>query len=124
MMRDMYVRFITLFGLGTALFPVMIGLLMAVLPAWTFNLPNRNYWLSPAQRPSTVAWLRHHLLWLSCIMTGFMGGIHWLTVMANMTQTRRLDTSSMVPLIVVFIAANLAWGAVLMRRFRKQAIDG
>ncbi len=119
MTREGYARFVMLFGLGMGLFPVLIGQLMGALPAWTFNMPNRTYWLAPQRRTESVAWLRTHMLWLGCIMLGFIAAVHWLTVVANMAPGARLETGSMIPLMVVFVGACIVWSVVLLLKFRR-----
>jgi len=119
MSRQYYARFIILFGLGTALFPVLLGQFMRVLPSWTFNVPNREYWLGPSQRRETVAWLQSHMCWLGAALAGMVAAIHWMTVTANLSPGSRLDTSGMVVLLVAFASATITWSVVLLRRFRK-----
>jgi uncharacterized membrane protein len=119
MARGVYGRFIVLFGLGMAAFPQLIGLLMHVLPAWTFNLPNRQYWLAPQRRNATIGRLQVYLAWLGCILLFVISGIHWLTVLANLSPAQHLDTSRTIGLMVIFGVMILSWSVTLMVRFRR-----
>ena len=55
MSRSGYTTFISLFGVALPLFVIVICFLCRFLPAWTVNIPNREYWLSPERHSQTYA---------------------------------------------------------------------
>ncbi|HEU5396877.1 MAG TPA: hypothetical protein VFV81_06905, partial [Verrucomicrobiae bacterium] len=98
---------------------LLLALLMRVLPAWTFNLPNRDYWLAPERRDQTVAVIAGQLLWLACLMILFLAGIFGLTVEANRLTPPHLPMNHFLPLLGCFVGGSLVWTFAFLRRFRK-----
>ncbi len=112
------VFFETLAGLPV-LFAV-ISFLINVLPAWSFNLPNRDYWLAPERRPKTVAWISGHLAWMGCLNAVFLAGIYWLTLQANSLKPARLPVNLFLPMVGVFLAVVGVWILRFHRHFSKR----
>jgi uncharacterized membrane protein len=117
-------NFYLLFMLGFAvILPIVIVLSMSVLPRWKtggINIPNRDYWLDPTRRESTLNYLSAYACWLGSLMVLFITAIHFLLIEANATQPPRLPFQSFVTLLVLFVVALLAWMAMLALRFRSQ----
>ena len=112
----------TVFFEALALVPLiflLLALLMRILPAWTFNVPNRDYWLAPERRDETVAIIAGQLLWVACLMNLFLMGIFGLTIEANRMTPPRLPMNLFLPLLMLFIGGTIAWTGVFLRRFRK-----
>jgi hypothetical protein len=118
MTRDGYRNFMLLFGVG-------IPLLMVALIAWLprqlpkhINIPNRDYWLSPERREATYAALSASALWLGCLLTLFITGIHWLLIRANAFNPPRLESTPFLVVLAAFVIALVSWIVRLRRRFR------
>ena len=74
----------------TIAFALLLPLAMAVVPSLALrnphariNLPNREYWLSPSQRPETIEFLRQHFVRFGAMLVIFFCYVHWLIVRAN-----------------------------------------
>jgi hypothetical protein len=124
MSHAQYAKFTILFGLGMALFPQLIGLLIGSIPTSLINVPNRDYWFAEVRRSATVAWLRGHMAWLGCLMLVFMTTIHASIVRANLPGAGKLATSEVGPIIGGFVAGILVWSIVMLVHFRKPKSQG
>lgn len=83
------------------------------------NLPNKDYWLAPERRASTVAYLRTGLLWFGVLLLVFFCYVHWLVVLANGLQPPKLENSWFIGGLVSFLAALLVWLKVFLGYFRR-----
>jgi uncharacterized membrane protein len=119
MPRVFYLRFIAGIGLGvTALF-ASLAYGIRFLPTGLINLPRRDYWLAPERRAETSAWLCGAMLWFSCLMIGFLAGIHYLTIEANRSNPVHLPAAPFAILVVAFLIATTGWVIILFRHFSK-----
>jgi len=121
MSRSGYVAFIRIFGVGLPWFIVVTFVLCRFLPDWTFNIPNREYWLSPERRSETDEYLLAHGLWLACSLVGFIGGMHYLTIHANRSVPVHLPGDLLLTLLAIFLAVLGIWAVGLVRHFRTRA---
>jgi uncharacterized membrane protein len=85
-----------------------------------FNLPHREYWLSPERRDATLTFLDLHTMAFAALLVVFLGFVHWLVVRANAAQPPRLESGAFVTALVLFLAATAVWVAVLYLRFRRR----
>jgi uncharacterized membrane protein len=118
MPREMYLAF--MIGLGVGL-PTLVALAVgiSVRHASRFiNIPNREYWLAPARREATTAYLAAHTSWLAIGLAAFAVAVHLLVIRANRLNPPRLDTDVLIALLAVLAAVLAAWVAMLSRRFR------
>jgi len=118
MARHIYLTF--MLGIGVGL-PALIGLTVGVSVrhfSRFINIPNRDYWLAPARREATAAYLAAHTSWLAVGLAACAVVVHLLVIRANRLNPPRLDTDAMIALLAVFAALMAAWVAVLNRRFR------
>ncbi len=116
--RPGYSHFIRIFGLTLPAFTVAVGFLIRFLPAWTVNIPNRDYWLAPAHRPETYSALLGFCFWLACLEVGLVGGMHYLTLVANRSAPVHLPSSGLVAVLGLFIVGLLLCVIALVRCFR------
>ena len=94
-----------------------LAMLMRVLPAGSFNLPHRDYWLAPERRAETVAAISSQLMWMGCLMVLFLSGVYWLTIEANRLTPPHLPMQSFLALLIGFLAATGIWMVLFLRRF-------
>jgi uncharacterized membrane protein len=118
MSRSDYVAFISMFGVGLPLFVVAVVVLCRFLPDWTVNIPHREYWLSPERRSQTYDFLLARSLWLACPVVGFVGGMHYLTVLANRSVPVHLPGNLLFMMLALFLAILGIWAVGLVRHFR------
>jgi uncharacterized membrane protein len=118
MTRHMYLAL--MLGIGVGL-PALIGLTVgpSVRRFSRFiNIPNREYWLAPARREATVAYVAAHTARLVVGLAAFAVAVHLLVIRANRLHPPRLETDVMIALLALLAAVLAAWIAVLSRRFR------
>jgi hypothetical protein len=89
------------------------------LPTRLINLPRRNYWLAPERRAEASAWLCGAMLWFSCLMLGFLAGIHYLTIVANRSNPAHLPMALFAMVVAGFVIATASWAIILIRHFSK-----
>lgn len=117
MSRPSYLAFQTAFPLLLALLFVGILALIRMLPARFVNLPNRDFWLAPERRATTVAALRGWFVWMLCLFVVFFGGLHGLTVAANRVAPPRLPMGGLLLVVIAFLLGLMLWAILLMVRF-------
>lgn len=100
-----------------------LAMLMRALPAGSFNLPHRDYWLAPERRAETVATISGQLMWMGCLMVLFLAGIYWLTIEANRLTPPHLPMQSFLALLISFLAATGVWMVLFLRRFFKPPVS-
>lgn len=121
MNRSGYTTFISLLGVGLPLFVIALCFLCRFLPAWTVNIPNREYWVSPERRSRTYGYLLAHSLWLGCLLVAFVAAMHYLTIQANRSIPVHLAGGSMIMVLAVFLGCLAIWVVALMRHFQRPA---
>lgn len=118
MSHDGYLVFMLCF---TTLLPIAVVALAGFVPslaASTIKIPQRDYWLAPARRAETLAWVGNHACWMGVLLTLFLFGMHLLTVEANQVSPPRLEMAAFVPVLGLFLAGTVVWMAVLANHFR------
>ncbi len=119
MSRDAHLRFMILFGLGFPMFVPVLVYASRFLPDQLFNLPHRDYWLGPAQRSQTMAYLFRHSLWFSSMALGFVIGTNLSIIQANQLARTHLSTLFVLALAGCFIAGTVVWGVSMIRHFNR-----
>lgn len=104
--------------LAPAVVAIAIALSVRHFPR-LLNLPNRDYWLAPARRDETAAYLMGHAAWLAAALAVFSLAIHLLVLRANHVVPARLETGSFVVALLAFGVMMVAWVGALARRFRR-----
>lgn len=91
-----------------------VGWLVKILPPEFIKIPRRDFWLTPERRAVFSAFMMRRLLWLACLMTGFVGALHGIVVMANASVPPRLDGRWFFGLTIGFLLLILLWSVRLM----------
>jgi len=97
---------------------LLLALVMEVSPVSAFHLPYGEYWLAPERRAQTVATISRHVLWMGCLMQGFLAGIYGLTIQANHETSPHLPFL-FLPLLLGFLLAMAVCLVSLLRPFYK-----
>jgi hypothetical protein len=120
MTRGQYLAFTI--GLAIFLPGIVVGLGFALryMPPWTFNLPNRDYWLAPERRAQTNAHFFRHALWFACLAILFALGIHLTIVEANSQLPPRLSLPLLLLTAGGFLVGILIWILLLLRPFYRR----
>lgn len=95
---------------------LLLALVMEVAPVSTFHLPYGEYWLAPQRRAQTVATISRHVIWMGCLLQGFLAGIYWLTIDANRQKSPHLPFL-FLPLLLGFLLAMAVCLISLLRPF-------
>jgi uncharacterized membrane protein len=113
MERQSYLHFIAILGLALAFLMAGLGFVLGIMQVR----------LKPAVRrgtPSTkrlnqnLSWLSGDMLWLACLMLGFIAGTHYLTLEANRSHPAQLSMSSLAILVAGFGAGMIGWTLLLV----------
>ncbi len=110
-------------GLDTFLFILFYFAprLTAALPAKWSNLPHKEFWLAPENRPlflEKYAALMEHF---GTALFLFLFAVGLLAVQANRADPVRLHEPSFFVCLALFLAYTLAWVIVFFRSFRLPA---
>ncbi len=120
MTRSGYAGFLLLIG---GVMPACIAGLFYLLrffPASAFNLPHRDYWLSPEHRAATFQELLASGLAIACLCEGFAIGVHLLTLDANSCTPVHLSNGGTLALTASFLA-GIGWIVIrLWMRFNRK----
>jgi uncharacterized membrane protein len=118
MSRSGYTRFILCFAVG---FPIVIvAILTAVYSRATeMKLPNREYWLAPQRIGQTRSFLVAHGVWFGSLLVTLGCFVHWQELSANRLLPPHLSSTTFAAGLIAFLAATVAWVAVLMFTFRR-----
>ncbi|MBL9117778.1 MAG: protein kinase [Verrucomicrobiaceae bacterium] len=110
--------FITLLPLGMLAFFALVIWLMARFPN-TFqpNIPHKSYWMAPENRPRALGLLARSLTWMGCLITLFVGALHWQVVTANQVTPPRFPNGTMNLVLGVFFSLLLLWIVRLIYSF-------
>jgi hypothetical protein len=119
MPHALYLRFMLAF---VVLLPWLVNFALERIlasPSARINLPNREHWLSDAQRSQTVEFLLRHMRYFGLLLAAFLCGVHWLVVGANAAAPPALDNTRFGIFLGVYLLAVIVWIVVLRRRFRR-----
>jgi uncharacterized membrane protein len=119
MPRDVLVEFMAGIGFFLPLIIIIVMGSIGWMPVKLVNLPNRDYWLGPAQRKATADWFLRHGIWFATLNVLFITGTHWLVVQAN-TGDAQLKPMNLLLVIGSYLAGICLWLALLLRRFTQK----
>ena len=96
----------------------LVSALASMRAGALLNLPNRQYWLAPERRASTLAYLATHTAWLASAVTVFICYVHVLVVLANKRTPPQLPSLALLLGAVGLFATIAVLVLLLVRRFR------
>jgi uncharacterized membrane protein len=108
-------------GVGMPLLFVIISLAARFIPARFFNIPHREYWLSPERRTETSTYISRQLLWMGCLVVLFLAGMHYLTIQANRMTPVHLPMDLFLMMLGGFVVGVGVWSFIFIRHFAKAA---
>jgi len=113
--------FIAIMLFVTSVLPLLIWLLQVfAVRRGRLRIPNSDYWLAPANRAQTVAFLERHGAVLSVATTVFMTFVFVLVVKASHAQPPRLPLWPFVTALFAFMVFVLVWALLPFLRFRRR----
>ena len=116
-----YQILLSVLGLGLSLVFTFIAWAVGWMPARSFNLPRRDYWLSPEREKSTRRFISRQVIWAACLELLFFAGLHWLTIQGNRNIPASLPTGGFVLLVGATLIAVVFGLVRLVLRFTKAA---
>jgi uncharacterized membrane protein len=90
---------------------------IARTPNARVNLPNKDYWLAPAQRAGTMEYFEKSFAWFGCALLLLEVCAMGLAIQANFNSPPRLPAVPMLSLVVAFLVYTIVWVVLMMRRF-------
>ncbi len=117
MPRAAYLRFALVFPWSLGAFFALIAWVLPKLPAGFYNLPRRDHWLAPKQRPATDAILGRWMSAPPCLLLLFFGQLHLSIISANRLSPPRLETGLVLGPVIGLLLALMIWAVGLVLRF-------
>lgn len=90
---------------------------IAKTPGARINLPNKEYWMAPERRASTVAYFESFFAWYGCAFLLLLVFVMGLALQANLDPSPQLPTGPTVVALGAFVLFNLAAIIAMYRRF-------
>jgi serine/threonine-protein kinase len=98
-----------------------LGALFQRIPSKWFNLPNRDYWLSPERRGETIDFLCTQMEWFGAASLALYLVVIQMVLETNLSAEPSLDSLSMFFVLGVFLLFTGIWLTRFILRFRKPA---
>ncbi len=86
---------------------------------FALNVPHKAYWMTPENLGRALSLIGRAMLWLSCLLLLFFGGLHWQIIQANQASPPRLPAGAMIPQLAVFFALLILWIVNLFYSFTR-----
>lgn len=102
---------------ATALFLLLVGLVLPRMPASWINLPNKEYWLAPSRRAAAVAALVGYYFWFADATLGLLFACVDVAFRFNLGRIGRPGVAFWT-LVGAYILFTTGWSVALLRRFR------
>lgn len=81
------------------------------------NLPNKDFWLAPAQRAGTMEYFEKSFAWFGCALLLVEVCAMGLAIQANFSSPPRLPATPILSLVAAFFVYTIVWIVLLTRRF-------
>jgi uncharacterized membrane protein len=94
-----------------------VGRRIAKTQGARINLPNKEYWMAPERRASTLAYFESFFAWYGCAFLLLLVFVMGLALRANLEPSPRLPTGPTVATLGVFVLFNVAAIVAMYRRF-------
>lgn len=121
--KDENVSFVAVMGIGIPWLIVGLGLLTRFLPNYLFNLPNKDYWLSPERKTQTCLYVCRYIIWMMCITVLLFAGGQYSIVKANQSSPVKMSMSLFGVILFGYLAAMLLLTLPIYQHFSKKPIE-
>ena len=88
------------------------------------NLPNRDYWLAPERRDTTMRYIAAMMGWFGCALLFVLISGAFLAIEANLAPDGRFHSQAMMAVLVGFLLFLLVWMVRFIRHFQRIAPSG
>jgi serine/threonine-protein kinase len=96
-----------------------LGPLFRKIPTRWFNLPNRDYWLSPERREETIETLSAQLEWYGAATLALYLIVIQMVIETNRMTEPSLDSRSVWIVLGVYFLFTAVWTTRFILRFRR-----
>lgn len=120
MSRDSHLWHMVAFGIAFPLLVPAIFFISRFLPDGLYHISHHDYWFAPTRRSQTLAYLFRHSLWFASMALGFVIGIHFPIIHANLGQAP-LSPLLVFPLAGCFLVGTIIWTVSMSRHFNHVA---
>jgi uncharacterized membrane protein len=86
-------------------------------PARLINLPNKDYWLAPERRTSTIAFLGRYFAWFGCAALAVVSSSFNYAIRENLHPVAHLDPPAIVYVLAGFLVFTALWLIRLLTYF-------
>jgi uncharacterized membrane protein len=92
--------------------------LVLMFPAKWINLPHKDYWLAPEQRPRTAEKIAAQMHRFGVAIFLFLFATGLLTIQANLSDPVRLNEPLAMSLLAAFLVYTVVWCVRFFRSYR------
>lgn len=103
----------------SAVFVFGLPKIIAAMPARWINLPNKEYWLAPEQRPATMEFLSVWLAWFGCAVYAVIIAAFHYAVLVNLSAPQGINPARLSFALACFGVFAIFWTIRLWVRFRR-----
>jgi len=107
--------------IGVSVLAAVIGFaiprIISALPPEYINLPNKGYWLAPAQRAGTMDFLDGYFAWFGCALFAVILLTINFALQANLHPDRRPNAIPMLFVLAGFLAFAIVGTVRIFKRF-------
>src|SRR5260370_5492829 len=93
--------------------------IMAAAPVAWITLTQKEYWLAPARREDTLAYIRVWSAWFGCGLLAFLLFVIELVFRANLHSPPQFNNAAFVPALLAFVAFDAMLILRLILHFSK-----
>lgn len=108
-------------GLAMSAFSLLLCYAARWFPADKLNLPNREFWKKPANRPTALSHIFYHGFWLGTLSMVYIGAVYYFIVSASRTENTVFADRGMMGASIFFMSGIVIWCFLLVRFFIKHA---
>ncbi len=107
-------------GINTFLFILLCYTPQLVfgLPTKWINLPNKDYWLRPENRPRTAERVSSFMYQFGSALFLFLFAVQLLAIQANLSQTVKFNEKLFLTALVLFVLYTAHWCIRFFKAFR------
>jgi hypothetical protein len=80
-------------------------------------MPNKEYWMAPERRASTLAYFESFFAWYGCAFLLLLAFVMGLAMRANLNPSPQLPTGRTVAALGAFVLFNAVAIVAMYRRF-------
>lgn len=115
MARGAFIAFNLAMLIGMAALFLALPPLISKVPNEWINMPNKDYWLAPGHRESTLDTMARWMEWLGAATLALLLAITQLTIEANLSGGQQLDdtvwnlTAGYLVVMAIWVVGFLRW---------------